>query len=32
VSLNPAYANAIASAGLGTIGDVLSHTTPVTNF
>jgi len=32
VNINPAYASAIGSSGLGTIGDVLSHTTPVTNF
>ncbi len=32
VSINPAYANMIAGAGLGTIGDVLSNATPVTNF
>jgi len=29
---NPAYASAIVGAGLGTIGEVLSNTTPVTNF
>jgi hypothetical protein len=32
VNINPAYASAIGGAGLGSIGDVLSHTTPVTNF
>jgi len=32
VSINPAYATKIGASGLGTIGDVLSNTTPVTNF
>jgi hypothetical protein len=32
VNINPTYASYIGGAGLGTIGDVLSHTTPVTNF
>ena len=32
VNINPVYASGIGGAGLGTIGDVLSNTTPVTNF
>ena len=31
-NINPAYATLIGSGTLGTIGDVLSHVTPVTNF
>ena len=32
VNLNPNYASTIGGAGLGTIGDVLSNTTSVTDF